>query len=408
MNTITQSNNNLLQLLIDRSKITATDILDLEMEMNKRELKQLHTYAINKLGDGRFKTTVKTDNGRKSIVARTEHELWEKLADWYCIKGQTFKAVFEEMCQYRLANSFITEKTYTEYNNVFKRFFENSPFIRLPIKDITFKDMKQFFDYAHTCTTTKGTTNKSITRANQRDCKTIINKTFSYANNTLNMNLINPLPLIDFSEYKITSRIKNEFYSDDETTLLLNHLQDYPKKDCYDYAILLNIDLGLRIGELKALKWTDIDFINKVVHIHSQILEQPINGHKQNTYVEHTKTNNEEGERYLPLSDRALSLLTEIKNTPFDDEFVFKKDTRFMLTCTYNRHLEKHCKAIGITYKSSHKIRFGFATRIVGNGCPLNVASSILGHTNVQTTSRYVKIANKSNINADMLCYMGI
>lgn len=78
-----------------------------------------------------------------------------------------------------------------------------------------------------------------------------------------------------------------------------------------------------------------------------------------------------------------------------------------MTTCTFNRHLEKHCPKANIPYRSSHKIRFGFATRLIANNCPLNVASSILGHTNVQTTSRYVKVVQKAELNKNMLNYMG-
>ena len=52
---------------------------------------------------------------------------------------------------------------------------------------------------------------------------------------------------------------------------------------------------------------------------------------KKNSYVDHIKTNNEECERYLPLSEKAISIVERIKELHFDDEFLFKKEGRFML-----------------------------------------------------------------------------
>ena len=84
-------NLNLLQLLESSSNMDNTDILKLVEQMRINEVKKLHTYAINQLGDGRFKTNVRTDKGRKAIYGRSEIELWRKLADWYTEKEKSFE-----------------------------------------------------------------------------------------------------------------------------------------------------------------------------------------------------------------------------------------------------------------------------------------------------------------------------
>lgn len=399
--------NELLQFIIEQGNITTTDILELTEKMRIEKVKKTHNYAINKLGDGRFKTTVKTADGRKSIVAKTEKDLWKKLADWYETEEKTFEVLFKEMCDYRLNMDKVSEKTILEYKNVYKRFFTDTDFITKPLSQITLTTMTKFLDTAHSRTTVKGVKKKYITKNNQRDIKAVINKTYAYTNNVLGMEIACPLSLVDFSDYKVNDKQNNSHYTEKDRLALLSYFATIPdaEKDCYDLAIELDFELGLRIGELKALRFDD--FKDDFVHIHAQILEKIIDGHKQNVYVDYVKTQNEEGERYLPLSPRAKEILERIKSLHFDNDFLFKKQGRFMLTCTFNRHLEKHCPKAGIPYRSSHKIRFGFATRLIANNCPLNVASSILGHTNVQTTSRYVKVVQKAEQNKEMLNYMG-
>lgn len=396
----------LLQKLIEKNIIDSADILELKENMRIEEVKKLHTYSICKTGDGRFKTNVKTEGGRKSIYGKTEKELWLKLSEWYNGETKTFEDLFFEMCKYRLDMEKVEEKTTLEYENTFNRFFKGTTYIKKPIQNITFSDTVRFLDEAHTRTIVKEVKKKRISKQNQRDIKTIINKTYSYANQILGMEIPCPMNLVDFSDYKVDEKKSKEFYSEEERLKLLDYLATIPdkEKDAYDWGIELNFELGLRIGELKAIRHLDI--IDDFVFLHGQVLEKRINRHTIHTYVDYIKTQNEEGIRYLPLSDRAKSIIAQLEKYQFDTEFLFKKNGLFLTTCTFNRHLERHCKGAGIPYRSSHKIRFGHATRLVSNGCPLDKLSAILGHTNVQTTARYVRVVQKAQENAGMLNYM--
>lgn len=232
-------------------------------------------------------------------------------------------------------------------------------------------------------------------------------KIYAYANKILDYQTACPMSLINFSEYNINRVKSNKHYTEEERLRLLDYLATIPdeKKDAYDLAIELDFELGLRIAELKAIKHCDIS--KGFVYIHGQVLEKKVNGHVVHTYEDYVKTQNEEGLRYLPLSDRAKKIIARLNTLLFGEEYLFKKDGRYLTTCTFNRHLQKHCPKAGIPYKSSHKIRFGFATRLISKKCPLNELSAILGHTNIATTSRYVKVVQKATQNARMLDYMG-
>lgn len=149
------------------------------------------------------------------------------------------------------------------------------------------------------------------------------------------MEIACPMSLVDFSDYKVDDKLNNSHYTEKERIKLLDDLASIPeeKKDCYDLAIELDFELGLRIGELKALRFDD--FKDDFVHIHAQILEKVVNGHKQNVYVDYVKTQNEEGERYLPLTPRAKEILARIKALSFDNDFLFKKQGRFIYADLY-------------------------------------------------------------------------
>ena len=62
-----------------------------------------------------------------------------------------------------------------------------------------------------------------------------------------------------------------------------------------------------------------------------------------------------------------------------------------LLCDTFNEHLHKHCKAIGIPPRSSHKIRFTVASILYSKGVPLTSLQRLLGHTTVAMTMHYLR-----------------
>ncbi|MFR5704053.1 MAG: tyrosine-type recombinase/integrase [Eubacterium ramulus] len=62
-----------------------------------------------------------------------------------------------------------------------------------------------------------------------------------------------------------------------------------------------------------------------------------------------------------------------------------------LYTQTFNEHLEKYCKEIGIESKSSHNIRFTVASVLYQGGVPLTEIQRLLGHTQLSMTLHYLK-----------------
>ena len=72
-------------------------------------------------------------------------------------------------------------------------------------------------------------------------------------------------------------------------------------KHVTNFALMLNFDLGLRIGELSALKWSDINWINESIFF--QIRED-----SSGAVEDYVKSDSSAGYRELDLSDGAIDI----------------------------------------------------------------------------------------------------
>ena len=97
-----------------------------------------------------------------------------------------------------------------------------------------------------------------------------------------------------------------------------------------------------------------------------------------------------QGKRRQYLTPKAKKVLEKVRQLNPDGEYIFMHKGRQISTCTFNRHLKKFCEDAGVTYHSSHKIRFTSAS-ILYDGSNLAHLSYLLGHTNTSTTLLYFR-----------------
>lgn len=233
--------------------------------------------------------------------------------------------------------------------------------------------------------------------------KSLLNKMYSYAIRE-EMVDYNPIKSIDFSEFKyFVPDNSDKVYSLENRQKLLNHL--YNMEEAYALAIQLDFQLTCRIGELKALKWEDVDFENRRISINKQAL----NCHEMNDdltftpltveVVSRVKGNTSKGKRQLPMTTEAERILRLAKKINPDGEYVFMPYGRLMLTDTFNEYPKKYCEQCGIPYLSSHKIRFTSCSTLY-NGKNLTQVSKHMGHSQTATTLHYLRNVNNGS---DML-----
>ena len=220
-----------------------------------------------------------------------------------------------------------------------------------------------------------------FTTKNRGAIKSILTRLYSYANMFHDLNLICPLDKMDFGCFStIVVDNRNDVFSVDELDKLCEYMDNLQEKDDYDYAIMLLCEMIARIGEIKALKWSNIheDYIWIANTIDSE-----------NNCLNRTKNKQICGNRENPLTERAKKILSQLTH---EGEFVFSNKTgNHLTTDTVNRRLEKHCKAIGISYHSSHKIRFANISKLAEQGVSISTIQYWAGHANVEMTYKYIR-----------------
>ena len=160
-------------------------------------------------------------------------------------------------------------------------------------------------------------------------------------------------------------------------------------KDYKYFGIILSFCTGLRIGELLALTWDDIDFKNKTIFINKSISRAKVNGIYQNiTTVPKTS----KSKRIIPISNQLTILLKKLKIKHISDYVVSTKDGNQMLTRTYQHIFNRLEKKVGVNkILNFHSIRHTFATRAIESGMDIKTLSEILGHSSTTITlNRYV------------------
>lgn len=159
-------------------------------------------------------------------------------------------------------------------------------------------------------------------------------------------------------------------------------------------AVVLNFYLGLRVGELMALKWKDL----KEPYLYIRRMEQ-----RQYTkdaddkwelhiqVVEHTKS--EAGCRKLYVVSSALELFHKIKESNErnsyscePEDFIFMTEGKRMAVHSVDWYYQKYCRDLGIVKKGNHKVRKTALTKVADNpNINLKDAMEFSGHKDVKT-----------------------
>lgn len=160
-------------------------------------------------------------------------------------------------------------------------------------------------------------------------------------------------------------------------------------------GILLSLYLGLRIGEICALRWEDFDLENGLLCVKRSIqripnLEFEMNSNinnKTKIIIDNPKTNN--SIRKIPIPSVWLPFIRQ--NQKKEECYVLTGRTVYLEPKSYYRKYKKIMKKCGLEHFNYHALRHTFATRCIENEFDVKSLSEILGHANVSTTlQRYV------------------
>ena len=154
------------------------------------------------------------------------------------------------------------------------------------------------------------------------------------------------------------------------------------------YGIIICLYTGLRIGELLALRWEDIDFRRNLLYVNRTGHDGRDGDGNYILICNSPKTAS--SKRCIPLSRQMAKLLRSIRERS-GGEYVISNKSKPVLVRSYQRSFERLLKKLNIPRRGFHALRHTFATRAVECGMDIKMLSEILGHKSPAVTlNRYV------------------
>lgn len=189
-------------------------------------------------------------------------------------------------------------------------------------------------------------------------------------------------------------------WTDEEIGKIMNGFNK--AQNCFRlrFLIMAAYYTGCRVSELLGLKYEDFDLINKTLTIRRQVVEEPTFDRENKTVYElcESELKSAASFRTLPITEelRKEFLLhsvwhktDQIKNG-YRTNYVFTTATgNFYYRKSVAQSLNRYYKRIGVENKGVHTYRHTFGTNLCKNGVPIQVASSLLGHSDINVTAKY-------------------
>lgn len=290
---------------------------------------------------------------------------------------------FEKISQEWLAKEHLTVKvsTYNKYAYILKKHI-------LPelgkedIKELTFSRLNKFIEEKlqnGRLDHTGGLAPKTV-----HDIYVIVKSILKYAEYEYQIsNHLQPIVLLKHRKPHIAV-LEPEHQERLETFLQDNICPDH-------LGILLCLYTGLRLGEICALRWGNINLKMGILKIDStlQRIQNAEEAHGAKTQVIREKPKSPSSRREIPIPEFLLEILREINPGSNPDFYFLTGTSRFMDPRTYQNHFKRYLSFNQIPDTNFHTLRHTFATRCTMAGVDAKSLSEILGHSTVQMTLNY-------------------
>lgn len=166
---------------------------------------------------------------------------------------------------------------------------------------------------------------------------------------------------------------------------IMNYIQEH--FTFRNLGVYICLSAGMRIGEICALTWEDIDTDNGIISVNRTIqriyvIEDGIR--RTELILDTPKTKN--SIREIPISKDLLRILKPFKKIVNPLYFVLTNDAKPTEPRTYRSYYKNLMKELKMPELKFHGLRHSFATRCIESNCDYKTVSVLLGHSNISTT----------------------
>lgn len=279
-------------------------------------------------------------------------------------------------------NSF-KRSTYQTYECIIKKYIVNSSLDNIHLEDVKLSQYVLFSEQL---------LNNGLAPKTVNDIILILNALLKYASKYFNIEIV-VAPYV--KELKKEMRV----LSKSEQNLFEKYL--YKDMDNFKFAVLISLYTGIRIGELCALQWKDIN--NGTIKIYKTLHRLKDENGKSTIFIDSPKTFHSNRTIPIPLF---LNTIIESKRSDSENYVIANESVKIIeprLMQIKFKRMTTECELENVTF---HTLRHTFATRCVECGFDIKSLSEILGHADVKTTlNKYVhssmelKQANMNKLN---------
>lgn len=334
--------------------------------------------AINKMNE--FK--LKYKNG---LIPNNEKIT---LAEWFYIWLFDFKS------------NTLKSSTIERYNSLYKIYIKEQYIGTFKLKDLNSPIIQKYYNELK---------DKGISATTIKMLHKVLKSSLSQAQN-INYIPINYCNNVTPPKIPPHTKDKIEIFSIEEQKNFL----DFIKNHKYKMFFILALSTGLRIGELVALRWSDIDFNKSTLKVTKAISRSYKLIDNTRTFIlEETTPKTPSSIREVPIPNNVLHQLMLYKSSQDkikesaksvynDNNFLFANELgEMLLPDTLSKSYNKVLKAANIPHKKFHSLRHTYATRLFERGVPLKTVQKLLGHSSITITADiYTHVSPTEKISA--------
>ena len=333
---------------------------------------------------GKLTTYVQKEGApRQKKVFRSWKEAHEWLQAYYLADGPTLTSIFPEWLKWKSVTNANKPETVALNQAAFHSILEGTPIAKKPISQITVTDCEDWV--------VDLLSKRSMTRKRFNTQKIVVSGPLQYA---VRKGLIQKNPFNDIS-LNLKKLLKTEQKAPSETKIFYDHEVAALKKafvaayesngNTANIALLINFNLGLRVGELSSLKWGDVNWIKNTIFVRRQESDGEVE--------EMVKADSPAGYRELRLNSEAQSWLKHLKeasSAPPDGFIFINLDGGRVTNAALSNRLRHAQEGLGFdVIRGTHAMRRTFASKMFDQ-LGAEATRRWLGHTDIETTLKYV------------------
>ena len=355
---------------------------------NKRAERGTGSIRLKDNGKYEYRITYKDAYGnsrRKTFTSYYEDECYEMCEEFllnldkmnYGVRMEaTIPDLVEAYYQRRLDMNYVQTQGYHRSMETLK-IIRRSLIGGMPIQDVEKEHVLMFL---RSITKYADSTIEKLYLQLQKAFALAVNKKIIKDNLMLDEDLVRPKSKKPTKEVVSLTQEQQKIFLD---TLDAHKVPAY--RNNYKKQLLLALNTGMRMGEINALKRSDIDFKRKIIKVRRTISL----GEKSIPFLNDT-TKTDAGRRDIPFTEAVEKLLREViaesKSNP--DNLLFYDYNKMSLITTnqVNSFFNRICKKAGLEITGQHTLRHTFATRCIEAGVEAIVLKKWMGHTDIHVT----------------------